>query len=453
MQLKDRKVMVAGMARSGVAMARYLLKKGCRVYAYDIRHKEDLGEAVRLLDGPGMVWVLGEDPMKVVPLVQTVFISPGIPIGAPFLQLARRMGIPVVGEVELAYRLLDAPMAAVTGTNGKTTTTALLGEMMRMSGRRTHVVGNIGTPIISVAETAGPEDVVVAEISSFQMESVERFHPKAAAILNITEDHLDRHGSMDVYIAAKARIFENMGGGDVLVLNPDNAAAAALAPRANCRVRYFSRMKETADGAFVRGGMLCLAAGGEVRPVIPAYDIAIPGAHNLENALAAAVMAQSMGADDASIARALRTFQGVEHRLEHAGEVRGVNFINDSKGTNCDASIKAVQAMERPTIILIGGYDKGSGFEPLFEAFTGHIAGVVALGDTKRRVIQDAAAAGFKNIAMADDFKDAVEKAFEMAKPGYNVLLSPASASFDMFTDYEQRGRVFKDIVRQMMRD
>nr|WP_122011851.1 UDP-N-acetylmuramoyl-L-alanine--D-glutamate ligase [Maliibacterium massiliense] len=451
MQLQGKKVLVCGMARSGVALARVLLEEGARVRAYDMRPKDQMQSAADALKGWDVDWQLGSDPMTLVSDVDAVFISPGVPIDSPFLERARAQGVPVIGEVELAYRLGHAPIAAVTGTNGKTTTTALLGEILAHTGKKTFVVGNIGTPFISVARDTRPEDCVVAEISSFQMESADTFHPRAAAILNITEDHLNRHGTMDVYIACKARIFECMQGDDVLVLNADDPILCKLAEQARCEVRWFSRKRPVDNGACLLDGNIVLAHGGKKRVLCSAADVYIPGPHNLENAMAASLLAEAMGAQDDVIVQGLRTFKGVEHRLEPAGEVQGVRFVNDSKGTNVDATIKAVEAMTGPTILLLGGYDKGSGFAELYRAFTPHIRAVVALGATRQRVYDDGRAAGFDAITLCDgSFEDAVRMAYHMAQPGDTVLLSPASASFDMFSDYEARGRAFKEIVRRL---
>ena len=447
--VKGKKALVIGMARSGAALAKVLVEQGAAVTAYDAKSGEKM-EPIRQMLGDTVTWALGGDAMALVEKTDLVFISPGVPIGIAPLERARELGIPVIGEVEYASRVSRAPLAAITGTNGKTTTTALLGHIMELTKRKTFVVGNIGIPFISIAQETTPDDVVVAEISSFQMETADEFHPRAAAVLNISEDHLNRHGTMQVYIDCKARIFERMRGDDCVVLNADEPMTRALAERVKCRLAFFSRKERVENGACVVDGKIALMHGGVPCELIEAKELRIPGGHNLENALAAAVLADAMGAQKEAICEGLRTFPGVEHRIEPAGQARGVTFINDSKGTNCDATLRATHAMDRPTILLLGGYDKGSDYKPVFEDMPETIRAVVALGATKQRVVDNAKECGYAPVVTADSFEEAVRTAFEMAKPGENVLLSPASASFDMFDDYEQRGRVFKALAKQI---
>ena len=447
--VKGKKALVVGMARSGAALAQILARRGAIVTAYDAKDGSKM-EPIRQMLGNSVTWALGVDAMPLVEQTDLIFVSPGVPLTIPPLVRAAQLGIPIIGEVEYASRLSAAPLAAITGTNGKTTTTALLGHIMEYTAKKTFVVGNIGIPFISVAEQTRAQDVVVAEVSSFQLETAETFHPRAAAILNISEDHLNRHGTMQVYIACKARIFQQMRGDDCLVLNADEPMTSALAEQAKCHVAYFSRLRTVEDGACVQDNRLTLMHHGVACPLVSVQELRIPGVHNLENALAAAALADAMGADVEAICQGLRTFAGVEHRIEPAGQVRGVRFINDSKGTNCDATLRAIHAMDRPTILLLGGYDKGSDYLPVFHDMPDTIRAVVALGQTRQRVVDNAKACGYTQIQTADSFEEAVRMAFEMAKPGENILLSPASASFDMFDDYEQRGRVFKALAAQL---
>ena len=438
------------MARSGAALAQILVRRGAIVTAYDAKSGSQM-DPIRQMLGDSVTWALGVDAMPLVEQADLVFVSPGVPLTiAPLVRAAQR-GIPIIGEVEYASRISQAPLAAITGTNGKTTTTALLGHIMQYTGKKDICRWQYWH---SLYQRCGNRQrcrmFVVAEVSSFQLETAETFHPKAAAILNISEDHLNRHGTMQVYIDCKARIFQKMRADDCLVLNADEPMTCALAARAACRVAYFSRLHAVRDGACVQDGRLTLMHDGVGCPLVSVCELRIPGAHNLENALAAAALADAMGADVDAICQGLRTFNGVEHRIEPAGQVRGVRFINDSKGTNCDATLRAVHAMDRPTILLLGGYDKGSDYLPVFRDMPDMIRAVVALGQTRQRVVDNAAACGYTQIQTADSFEEAVRMAFAMAKPGENVLLSPASASFDMFDDYEQRGRVFKSLAAQL---
>ena len=447
---KGKKALVIGMARSGAALASVLVENGAIVTAYDAKTGEAM-EPIRQLLGDTVTWALGGDAVQLVEENDLIFISPGVPIHIAPLVRARELGKPVIGEVEYASVVNHAPMAAITGTNGKTTTTALLGEIMENTGKQTYVVGNIGIPFISIAKKTTGDDVVVAEISSFQMETADTFRPRAAAVLNISEDHLNRHGTMEVYIDCKARIFHEMRGDDCVVLNRDEPMTYALRDRVQCRVAYFSRQQEVDNGACVRDGRIVLMHDGEAVDLIDAKDLKIPGGHNLENAPAAAALADAMGASVEAIRLGLLNFGGVEHRIEPASVARGVRFINDSKGTNCDATLRAMHAMDRGTILLLGGYDKGSDYLPVFEDMPETIRGVVALGDTRMRVVDNAKTCGYEHVHLCDGtFEEAVRMAFELAQEGENVLLSPASASFDMFSDYEQRGRVFKEIAAKI---
>jgi UDP-N-acetylmuramoylalanine--D-glutamate ligase len=450
---EHKNVMVVGMARSGVAAAQLLCKHGATPYLVDQKKRDELRLSLDELDELPVSWHLGEEPETLLQEVDAVVISPAVPIQAPFIAKAQSMGIPVIAELELGYQLAEGTMVAVSGTNGKTTTVTLLGEIFKNAGKLTYVAGNIGYPISAAAMVSRREDVIVAEVSSFQLEAIDSFHPKVAALLNITEDHLNRHGTMQEYIRLKARLFENQTAQDVAVLNFDDPILQEMAGQLKSRVAWFSRTQAVPLGAFVENGKIMCAWGGETRPVCEVEAVYIPGPHNLENALAATAMAVAMGVPAPVIRHSLRTFQGVEHRIERVRELDGVVYYNDSKGTNVDSTIKAVQTMRVPTVIMLGGYDKHTDFLPLAKEMAASpcMAHAVLLGQTAAQIERALHEAGFDRITNATTLKDAIEKARAHAVPGGNVLFSPACASFDMFSDYEQRGRIFKEMVNALV--
>lgn len=448
MNFVDKRVLIVGLARSGLAAARVLKGLGAKLVVNDIKNKSQLGDIFKELDVIGVEWALGTNPDQYLEGVDLVVISPGIPIDSPFIGKATRMGIEVISEVELAYKLCKAPIVAITGTNGKTTTTALVGEIFKANHRVTHVVGNIGTPFVGIARHANESHMVVAEISSFQLEAVYDFHPRVAAILNITEDHLNRHKTMENYINLKAGIFKNSTRSDWVVLNADDPLSDRLALRTEAQVLFFSRTLKLEKGAWVEDGWLVLDIGQGKEKVCKTEDIFIPGPHNLENALASALITRIMGIPIQVIEKVLKTFQGVEHRIEFVDTIDGITFYNDSKGTNIDATIKAIESMKSPTVLIAGGYDKGSGFDTLIDSFGDKISYLVVLGQTADKIIKSAQDKGFQNLYRVDTLEDGVKKAFSLAISGGNVLLSPACASWDMFKDFEERGRVFKEAVK-----
>lgn len=446
---QNKKVLVVGMARSGISSAKLLCSLGASVIVND--RLPDLFPAIEAIGFP-VENALGRDPMEFLDGLDALVLSPGVPFRQAFVDEAKRRGIDVMGEIELAYRLLKAPIAAITGTNGKTTTTTLAGEMFKASGRTTHVLGNIGVPVADMALLAKPSDIVVAEIAALQIESASTFRPAACAFLNISEDHQDRFGTMEYYIACKARILENQRSKDFCVLNADDPVVFALGRQAKGRVLYFSRAREVENGAFVKDDNIVFRLDRKIEAVCPIKDVKIPGAHNLENALAAAALCMCMGVGAGAARHALTTFEGVEHRIEFVCEIGGVRYINDSKGTNPDSTIKAIEAMTRPTVLILGGYDKHLDFMPVFNSFGKKVKEVVALGATKKQLLETASKASFSHIHSADGFESAVLTASKLAGVGDAVLLSPACASFDMFSDYEERGRCFKEIVRNLNR-
>lgn len=452
MNFEGKKVLVCGMARSGVSAAQCLYELGARVTISDSKAEEKLAEALQPLEGMDIRRCLGDQAQPAdLESYDLAVTSPGIPMQAPILRAVQAAGVPLIGELELGAQVSRAPLYAVTGTNGKTTTTTLIGEIFRNLGKTTYVVGNIGYPFTACALRCGEEDVAVAEVSSFQLETISTFHPHIAVMCNITEDHLNRHGTMEEYIRVKERIFENMGQGDYAVLNLDDPIVRGMAERIPCAPAFFSRRQEVETGAYLEGEEVVFSLNGHKKRVLRADEIRIPGEHNLENALAATALAMLAGVPAPVVRHTLKTFPGVEHRIETVRTVEGVTYINDSKGTNVDASIRAVRAMKAPTVLLAGGYDKHTDFLPLArEILASKIHTVVVLGDTAEQIERALRAVGFESILHAKTFEEAVLLARSCAKEGENVLLSPACASFDMFRDYEERGRVFKEIVSRL---
>ncbi len=449
---RGKTALVIGAARSGTAAAELLLSLGARVILSDLKPREALGELPEALNSPECTLSFGRTPDTHFASCDFVVISPGIPLSSPVLAPARERGLPVFGEMAFAASCWDGSLVAVSGTNGKTTTVSLLGEIFTQAGRITHVAGNIGYPLSAAVIRAKEDDLLVAEVSSFQLETVGGFHPRSAALLNITPDHLDRHGSMKAYEDLKLSLFSNMGPQDQAVLNMDDPTVRAMAPEIKADIRWFSSSGEVPEGAMLTDGWIVLKSRGETRKVCEVSALKIPGRHNVENALAAAATAFGMGVPAPVIAYALKGFKGVEHRIEYVTEIRGVRFLNDSKGTNPDSTIKAVESMKAPTILIAGGYDKDVPFDTLAKSVisSGSIRGAVLTGATRDKIRNALTEAGFAAIVTAPDLKQAVISAMYMAEPGYNVLFSPACASFDMFRDYEERGRVFKQLVLEL---
>ena len=444
-----KKALVVGMAKSGIGAAKLLSRDGWNVVINDKKSEiEGLQEA---LEGISVEWRLGEDPIGLLGGASLIVISPIIPMTVPFVVEAKRRGIEVVSEIELGYRYSRAEFVCITGTNGKTTCTALTGEMFQNGGRHTFVLGNIGVPITEHALETRDGDVVVAETAGLQLEGNVLFHARAAGVCNITEDHLDHFGTMENYIAAKCKIFDHQTQEDIAVLNYDDAIVREMARLTPAKVFYFSRKEEVPRGCFLRGDMVVYRDEAGEYPLLRADEIKIPGGHNLENAMLCSLLALGMGISADAVRDTLRTFPGVEHRIEFVREFDGVRYINDSKGTNPDSTIKAIQAMTRPTVLILGGYDKHSDFHELFEHFHGSsLKAIVVLGATKQKILDTARDTGYLGYCHATGtFADAVSCARTIAEPGDAVLLSPACASWDMFDNFEQRGRVFKELVNR----
>ncbi|MDF2520326.1 MAG: UDP-N-acetylmuramoylalanine--D-glutamate ligase [Clostridia bacterium] len=448
MQIKDRKALVIGAAVSGIPTVKKLYEMGAHITLNDKKSSEEIEKMLAKADVQGIRIVGGEHPVELAKQCDFVIVSPGVPLEQPIIEKARELGKEVIGEIELAYRLTKTPIAAITGTNGKTTTTALLGEIMKESGRQTFVTGNIGNAMISEVDNAKQEDIFVLEASSFQLDTIADFKPTVAAILNVTPDHMDRHKTLDNYIAAKCKVFKNQTEEDYSILNMDNEVTATLEDRTKGKVLFFSRKQTLKEGAFVEDNNLVVALNGKKETVINVADIFIPGPHNLENSLAAALMAYCLGVKAQVIGKVLKDFRGVEHRVEYVDEVNGVTYYNDSKGTNTDASIQAVLAMSRPIVLIAGGYDKGGEFDDFIKTFDGRVKEMVLIGKTADKIEQTARRYGFNAIHRADSFEDAFDLCTKLAVPGDCVLLSPACASWGMFNNFEERGRIFKSLVK-----
>jgi len=450
-QLKDKRVLVVGLGKTGIASIKALCHLGAAVSVQDEKREADIDSA--LLDVLKCGHVTGyfgrvpDDPAA----FDMYLLSPGVPPALPFIRAAAETGIEITGELEIAGRIGKGRFAAITGTNGKTTTTTLTGEIFKKAGYKTQVVGNIGDPVIDAVLTADEDTWLVTEVSSFQLETTRDFKPHVSALLNLTPDHMDRHGSMEEYGQQKAKIFRNQDAGDFCVINRDDPAACQLADGCRATIVPFSRKQRLDCGVFVQDGTIALASGrGAPIPLCQTSELLIPGAHNLENALAAAAIAHVCGIPEAVIAEVLRTFIGVAHRLEFCGEKEGVRFVNDSKGTNPVAAIKALEAIDGPIILIAGGYDKDADFAPFVDAFAGKVKFAALMGKTADKIQEVAARKGFTGCACFKDMEACVKEAAARAKPGDTVLLSPACASWDMYTDYEQRGAHFKTCVAKL---
>lgn len=453
MNVNGKRVLVCGMARSGIAAAKLLLSLGAQVTITDTKQEADFGGALDELRAPGCVFALGQAADALIAGQDMMVISPGIAWAKPFVQSAIAQGVEVMGELELGARLTKGALVAITGTNGKTTTTTLVGELFRAAGRTTHVVGNIGYPITATAGISKADDVTVAEVSSYQCEGISQFHPHVGAVLNITEDHIVRHGSMAVYIAMKRRIFDRQTAQDIAVFNYDDATCREMAKGLKARVAWFSRREKVPFGAYVEDQHIVLKLGEGEQRVCRCDEVYIPGPHNLENALAAVTIAGVMGVPCETMREVLKTFKGVEHRIETVRELDGVTWINDSKGTNVDSTQKAIATMNRPTVLILGGSDKKVSFDPLAKSIVEAplIEHCVLIGDTANQIKDALDRAGYSAYTMTGyDFDLCLATCRKLAKKGGNVLLSPACASFDMFTDYENRGQIFKEKVMAM---
>ncbi|MDO4745415.1 MAG: UDP-N-acetylmuramoyl-L-alanine--D-glutamate ligase [Bacillota bacterium] len=449
--MKDKKVLIVGMGNSGKAAAEAMVELGADVSVQDSKTEDKIDpQLMTFLKENKVNCYLAETP-KDMSQFDMLIVSPGVPLELGFIKEAREAGAEIIGELEVAYRLGRGKYVAITGTNGKTTTTSLVGEIYKAAAKDTHVVGNIGVAVISKALSVDDDSCLVTECSSFQLESIKEFAPEVSAILNLTPDHLDRHKTMENYGAAKAQIFANQDSSRYCVINYDDKECFKLAKDCKAKVVPFSRLEELEFGAFVKNGKLVIKEeDGSIIEICGADELKIPGAHNLENALAACAIAYFGGIDKDVIAKVLRTFAGVEHRIELCGEINGVRYVNDSKGTNPDAAIKAIEAMKENIILIAGGYDKNSSFDEFVDAFDGKLKALLLLGKTATKIKDAAEKVGFTNSIILKDMDACVKEAHRIAQPGDVVLLSPACASWDMYTSFEERGRHFKNCVEAL---
>lgn len=450
MKIAGKRVLVFGSGISGIGAAGILEGRGAQVTLYDANDKLDK-EALRgkMREDSRMKIVLGEFPEKLLEELDMVVISPGVPTDIPVVNQMKERGIPVVGEVELAYELGRGDVFAITGTNGKTTTTALLGEIMKNVKSSVYVVGNIGTPYTNVVEETKDDSVIVAEMSSFQLETIVDFRPRVAAILNITPDHLNRHHTMEAYIEAKKNVARNQGADDICVLNYEDEILREFGETLVPQVLYFSSQRKLEKGIYLEDGNI-IYRNPEECVVCSVKELKLLGTHNYENVMAAVAMAASYGIPMESIRSTIRAFAGVEHRIEFVAEKNGVAYYNDSKGTNPDAAIKGIQAMIRPTYLIGGGYDKQSSYKEWIDNFEGKVKKLLLIGETKEKIAEEAEKCGFRDIILFETFDEAVLAAARLAEPGDAVLLSPACASWGMFKNYEERGDKFKEIVNSL---
>ncbi|MBQ2662397.1 MAG: UDP-N-acetylmuramoyl-L-alanine--D-glutamate ligase [Clostridia bacterium] len=452
--MEQKTALIVGMAKSGIGSARLLAKNGYRVIINDMKSEIDgLFEALKDIE---YINALGKKPETLFDGVDLLVLSPVIPVFAPFAKEAQSRGIEVIGEIELGYRFASrkANFVCISGTNGKTTTTALTGEIFKEAGRNTFVLGNIGDPITEHSTDIKDGDTVVAEVAALQLESIDTFRANAVGMLNITEDHLNRfENKMENYIAAKCRVFENQTENDFAVLNYDDSTVRDMQKLTRAKVVWFSTKGEVDEGAFLKDTKMMWRTNGSDCEIIDISELKIMGLHNVENALCASALSLCMGIEMEDLRRALSRFTAVEHRIEAVREKDGILYINDSKGTNPDSTIKAVEAMTRPTILLlgVGNYDKKSDFVPLFEVFGDTVKAVIVSGINTPSILEAAKKTGFENISVCEgDLEDMVKQAQKMAEHGDVVLLSPAAASWGMFDNFEQRGTIFKEIVNKL---
>ncbi|MFZ7104950.1 MAG: UDP-N-acetylmuramoyl-L-alanine--D-glutamate ligase [Peptococcaceae bacterium] len=445
-----QKVLIMGAARSGIAASKFLSLEGMEVILTDIKPAQEMQVIQKEIAPYKIKTIWGQQPniKKIAP--DYIVTSPGIPLSVPPLIEAQCKGIPIIGEIELAFRYSQAPFIAVTGTNGKTTTTALIGQLFTDAGRKVVIGGNIGRPLINDVGQLTPRDLIVAEVSSFQLETIDTFKPRIAVFLNLTPDHLDRHGSMEAYKAVKARIFKNQTDEDFLILNYDDGQIKDLAYHAKSQVIFFSRRNKLEEGVYIAGDDLVIDIGEGPVPICKIREINIKGNHNLENAMAAAAAGYILSLEPEEIRASFVSFPGVPHRLEIVRELNGVKYINDSKGTNPDASIKALEAFDEPIILITGGKNKGNDFSDFAALIKAKVKELIVVGEAREEIIKAVQAQGFTKIRRAEGYADAVSLAAKLANTGDIVLLSPACASFDMFNNYEQRGDTFKQLVLQV---
>ncbi len=447
MELKNKRVLVVGLGRSGISAAKFLRERGARVTVSDSRSAQALAKEIPALMDAGIMVETGGHGVLTFRRQDLIVISPGVPVDTAELNQVRTLGVAIIGELELASRFLEGKVVAITGSNGKTTTTTLVGEILKRAGWPTLVGGNIGLPVIDLIAESGPETWTVLEVSSFQLETVAEFRPRIAAVLNLTPDHLDRHGTFAAYAAAKTRITERQDVEDFLVLNAEDKAVQMIAGKTRAQVFWFSPRRPIKQGAFVHGESIVWLGreGGKAEPVMPVGEIRLKGAHNVENVLAAVAISRLAGVASEAIRSAVREFRGVEHRLEPVRTWNGVEFYNDSKATNVDAAMKAVASFAGGVHLILGGKDKDSDYGEMREMLRERVKAVYTIGSAAEKIARQLG--GVVKIESAGTLAVAVAEATKASVPGDVVLLAPACSSFDQFENYEHRGRVFRELV------
>lgn len=446
--LLGKKVLIVGCGKSGISAAQLLYQTGACPVLFDGNEKLDKTE-IQLKTGLGDLCsvVLGEVPPALLKELELVVVSPGVPVDTPFIENFRNAGIPVWGEVELAWQFSRGDVIAITGTNGKTTTTTLVGEIMKAAYPSVFVVGNIGTPYTGEVLDMEEDSVTVAEISSFQLETAVTFHPVVSAILNITPDHLNRHHTMENYVSVKESVAKNQTKEDFCVLNYEDNWTKDFGERCSAQVIWFSSKRKLENGYYLDGEMICRNLGNGQEELMNVHEMNLIGVHNYENVMAAIAISAAYGVSMEQIISVVKAFKAVEHRIEYVATKKGVVYYNDSKGTNPDAAIQGIRAMQWPTVLIGGGYDKGNTYDEWIEAFEGKVKLLVLIGQTREAIAACARAHGVENIVLADSFLEAMDICVKNARPGDAVLLSPACASWGMFPNYEVRGQMFKDYV------
>jgi len=449
MELKGKKVLVVGLGKSGLAAALFLRRRGAQVTVSDVRSAEALAKDIPALLEEGIMVEAGGHGLLTFRRQDLIVVSPGVPLDTPELVQVKSFGLPVIGELELAARFLKGKSLAITGSNGKTTTTALLGEILQEAGLPTLVGGNIGVPVVALIDESTDQSWSVLEVSSFQLETTQQFHPNIAVILNITPDHLDRHGTFENYARAKERIFAAQDEQDHVVLNADNVRAAAAAARSKAKVYWFSLEHPVPQGAWVENGFVMYREAKDAPPekVLPLSGIPLKGEHNVENVLAAVCAARLAGAPAEAIRRAIEQFKAVEHRLEYVATLNGVEYYNDSKATNVDATAKAIAAFSSGIHLILGGKDKNSDYTQLADLLRTRVRAVYTIGSAAAKI--ESQLRGMVQLHSCETLQKAVNAAAAAARPGEVVLLAPACSSFDQFESYEHRGRVFKELVNE----
>jgi len=449
LSLKDNHVLVVGLGKSGLSVVRYLVREGARVTVSDVKKEVDLEPGtVTEMRALGVTLETGGHTMDTFLRSERIIVSPGVPLNLAPLAAAKERGIPVTGEMDLATQIMNTPIVAVTGTNGKSTVTAFLGALLQNAGHRVFVGGNLGTPLIEYAAGGSTADVAVVEVSSFQLDTMEAFSPLVALLLNISPDHLDRYPNYEAYVQSKLKIFKNQGAGDFAILNDDDDILSSFAPPKDVSVLRYGLKKKDLRQAFVEGKGIRAGLPGKGNHFFDLQQSPLPGKHNVENMMGAALAGLALNVEPPVIQHTMNRFQGLPHRLELSGSVRDVDFYDDSKATNVDAAIRSIASFDRPIVLIAGGRHKGGDYAPLVRVAKGRVKKAFLMGESQQLMAE-----AFEDkipYATADDMEDAVTKAFSVAKPHDVVLLAPACSSFDMFTDYAHRGRAFKEAVERL---